>query len=196
MPRSQISENQALDQDFASEFELTTVSGHLHNRIKGRYVTDDPPSNHDLLVWQSFSNEWGYFSASDIITGLPYYYYDTDPTEMSTNSTTPIRRFELTVSGIEPGQHRIAWYYEYRINKTGKTLYVQIYEESNPSTLFHDVSLSMIQTNNYISAGGFYHTTLASGSYDIHVDWWVDSALGGTTAYLRRVRLEFWRVSD
>ena len=196
MPRSQISENQALDGDFASEAELTTVSGHLHNRIKGRYLTDDSPENYNLLVWSAANDEWEYFDGNDLITGLPYYYYDTDPYEESTNSTSWLTRFELTVSGIQPGQHRIAWYYEYRINKTGKTLSVKIYEDADPAELFHDVELSMIQTSNYISSGGFFHTTLVSGTYNIHVGWKIDSALGGTTAYLRRVRLEFWRVSD
>lgn len=196
MGRSQISENQALDGDFASEAELTTVSGHLHHRIKGRYVTDDPPSNLDLLVWQSFSDEWGFFSASAIITGLPYYYYDSDENEESTNSTSWINRFTLTVSGIEPGKHRIAWYYEYRLNKAGKDLYVRVYLNDDTANPIHDVYLSMIQTTNYVSTSGFYHETLSSGTYHIDMDWSISSAQGGTTAYMRRVRLEFWRVGD
>lgn len=193
MGRSQLSENQALDLDFASEAELTTVSGYLHHRIKGRYVSDDEPEHGDLLLWSSLSQEW--FPTDEFVSGLPYYYYDSDENEESTNSTSWINRFTLTVSGIQPGKHRVAWYYEYRLNKAGKNLYVRISLNDDYVNLLHDVSLSMIQTTNYVSSAGFYHETLSSGTYHIDLDWSISSAQGGTTAYLRRVRLEFWRVA-
>ena len=194
MARSKLSENQAVDIDFASEFELTTVSGHLHHRIKGRYVSDVAPEDRQALVWSTVSEEWYPINVADGF-GVGYYYFLGDENEESTNSISWVNRLTLTVSGTDPGEYRLGWYYEYRLNKAGKTLSVSISLNDDYDNLLHDVNLSMIQTTNYVSSAGFYHETLSSGTYHIDINWKISSAQGGTTAYLRRVRLEFWRVN-
>lgn len=176
------------------DYEITTTSGYLHDHLKGRYISDIVPEEGMAYVWSTTSNWWYPINVADGF-GVGYYYHIDDETEESTNSTSWVDRLILTVSGTEPGEYRLGWYYEYRLNKAGKTLYVRISLDDDYDNLMHDVSLSMIQTTNYVSSAGFYHATLSSGTYHIDVDWKIDSAQGGTTGYLRRVRLEFWRVN-
>ena len=173
---------------------VTTTSGYLHDHLKGRYISDVAPEDAQALVWSTVSNWWYPINVADGF-GVGFYYFTSDETEASTNSTSWTNRLTLTVSGTDPGEYRFGWYYEYKLNKAGKTLDVRISLNDDYINLLHDVNLSMIQTNNYVSSAGFYHETLSSGTYHIDVDWKIDSALGGTTAYLRRVRLEFWRVN-
>jgi hypothetical protein len=237
MPRSWLSENQALDHDFASEDELTTASGvlrdytttvsgflwsehlahisiaeihfpwvdvydlvtttsgYLHNHIKGRYVSDMAPADTQAMIWSEFNQEWYPYNVADGF-GVGYYHFSSHEAEASTNSETSQYFMSLTASGVEPGVYRLGWYYEYRLNKAGKILYVQISLDDNFVDFLHNVSLSMIQTTNYESRSGFYEVTF-SGIADHHIDiyWNIDTATGGTMAYLRRVRLEFWRVN-
>lgn len=171
---------------------VTTTSGYLHDHIKGVYVDDVYPSDENILVYSSDSDMW---IPSDFGLGVGEYHFDGDEAELATNSTSWINRLTLTASGVDSGEYRLGWYYEYRLNKAGKTLYVRIALNDDHVNLMHDVSLSMIQTTNYVSSAGFYHETLSSGTYHIDVDWKISSATGGTVAYLRRVRLEFWRVN-
>jgi len=194
MARSRLSEDQTVDQDFASEAELTTVSGILHHHLKGRYIADLAPEDKQALIWSEINQEWYPYNVADGF-GVGFYYFNSDEDEASTNSTDWVNRLSLTVSGTDPGEYRFGWYYEYRLNKAGKTLSVRISLNDDYDNLLHDVDLSMIQTTNYVSSAGFYHETLSSGTYHIDVDWEIDSAQGGTTAYLRHVRLEFWRVN-
>jgi hypothetical protein len=176
---------------------VTTTSGYLHDHLKGRYISDDIPGEDYVYIYSTAQEEWYPYPLGDFINnyGVGFYYSEADETEMSTNSTSWTNRLTLTASGVEAGKYRLGWYYEYRLNKAGKTLSVRISLNDDHVNLLHDVNLSMIQTTNYVSSSGFYHDTLVSGTYHIDLDWMIDSAQGGTTAYLRRVRLEFWRVN-
>ena len=176
------------------DYEITTTSGYLHDHLKGRYIADLAPENRQALIWSEINQEWYPYNVADGF-GVGFYYFISDEDEASTNSTSWINRLTLTVSGTDPGEYRFGWYYEYRLNKAGKTLDVRISLNDDYDNLLHDVNLSMIQTTNYVSSAGFYHETLSSGTYHVDVDWQIDSAQGGTTAYLRRVRIEFWRVN-
>lgn len=208
MGRSKLSEDQAVDQDFASEVELattsgvlrdytTTVSGYLHNHLKGRYISDTIPGEDYAYLYSAVEEAWYPIYLGDFIDsyGVGFYYSIADENEESMNSTSWINRLTLTASGVQAGKYRLGWYYEFRVSKTGKDLFVRISLNDDLDNLLHDVDLSMIQTTNYVSSAGFYHETLVSGTYHIDLDWSISSAQGGTVAYLRRVRLEFWRVN-
>ena len=125
-----------------------------------------------------------------------YYNYEAIESESSTTSTTFINRMTLTASGIEDGRYRLAWYWEWRISKTGKAHEVRIVLNDNLVNLLADVSADMIKTTNWLSGAGFYHTTLSGGVHHMDMDWRIDSALGGTTGYIRKTRLEFWRIPE
>ena len=179
------------------DYEITTTSGYLHNHLKGRYISDDIPADDYAYLYSAVEEEWHPIYLGDFIDsyGVGFYYSTADEDEESMNSTSWINRLTLTASGVQAGKYRLGWYYEYRVNKAGKDLLVRISLNDDLVNLLHDVDLSMIQTTNYVSSAGFYHETLISGTYHIDLDWRLNSAQGGTAAYLRRVRLEFWRVN-
>jgi hypothetical protein len=120
--------------------------------------------------------------------------YEAVEYEEQTTSTDWINRMELTVSGIPEGPYRLAWYWEWRISKTGKTHSVRIVLDDDTVNLLAETDADMIRTTNWLSAAGFYHTTLSGGVHHMDMDWKIDSAQGGTTGYLRKTRLEFWRT--
>ena len=236
MGRSRLSEEQSVDADFTTEFELTTVSGILHDhtvtvsgilqdqidiykyhgnlfeldqdhhqvyvpRDGSRGFTStvsgiDPTEYYHLTTKQYV--DFAITTISGILEGQfsPSYNYESLDEEESTTSEDWINRMTLTVSGIDPGQYRLAWYWEWRISRTNRTHSVRITVNDDHVNLLAAVDASMIQTTNWLSTAGFYHTTLSGEVYNIDMDWMIDNNTGGTTGYIRRTRLEFWKVGD
>jgi hypothetical protein len=120
--------------------------------------------------------------------------YESIEYEESTTSTDWVPRMSLTVSGLPVGPYRLAWYWEWRISKTGKTHSVRIILDDDTVNLLAETDADMIKTTNWLSAAGFYHTTLSGGVHHMDMEWKIDTAAGGTAGYLRKTRLEFWRT--
>ena len=135
-------------------------------------------------------------SVATAISGAfaPYHEYAAIEGASSTTSTDWINRMTLTASGIPEGEYRIAWYWEWRITKTGKTHQTRVVLDDDLVNLLGEVDADMVRTTNWISAAGFYWVTLSGGVHHVDMDWKIDSSLGGTTGYIRRTRLEFWRT--
>ncbi|MCK4977286.1 MAG: hypothetical protein KAS36_10190 [Anaerolineales bacterium] len=222
MGRSQISENQAIDQDFASEEEMATtsgvlrayttaVSGTLQAQHDTHLISDDhliyvprdgtrgftsTVSGVDPIEDYELATKFYIDSVATAISGAfaPYHEYSAIEGQASTTSTDWINRMTLTASGIPEGEYRIAWYWEWRITKTGKTHQTRVVLDDDLVNLLGEVDADMVRTTNWISAAGFYWVTLSGGVHHVDMDWKIDSSLGGTTGYIRRTRLEFWRT--
>jgi hypothetical protein len=103
MARSRLSEDQTVDQDFASEAELTTVSGFLHHRIKGRYISDEMPADGEVLIYSTATEEW---YPATISGGELYSHSDLQDLNADDHwlyvPRDGSRGFTSTVSGIDP----------------------------------------------------------------------------------------------
>ena len=224
MARSKFSNTQALDEDYAFQHELDNVSGTLNTKIDTTSGTlQDQHDTHlvsdDHLIYVPRDGTRGFtstvsgvypiedyelatkFFIDEQITTVSgeltlYYNYEAIESEASTTSTDWINRMTLTASGIEEGRYRLAWYWEWRISKTGKAHEVRLVLDDDLGNLLADVTANMIQTTNWLSAAGFYHTTLSGGVHHMDMDWRIDNNLGGTTGYIRKTRLEFWRIPE
>jgi hypothetical protein len=261
MARSQFSNTQALDADYAFQHELDTASGILNAKIdttSGTLQVQHDNHTDDLTIhftWQDVEDEVGtasgtlqtqidYYSDHGNLIGLgdddhqyyvprdgtrgftstvsgvypiedyhlatkfyadelvatisgifePYHGYSAIESEASTTSTDWINRMSVTASGLPYGEYRLAWYWEWRISKTGKTHQTRIVLDDDLVNLLAEVDADMVRTTNWLSASGFHWTTLSGGTHHVDMDWKIDSDLGGTTGYIRKTRLEFWRT--
>ena len=224
MARSKFSNTQALDEDYAFQHELDNASGTLNTKIDTTSGTlqvqhDTHLVSDDHLIYVPRDGTRGFtstvsgvypiedyhlatkFYMDDTITTLSgelalYYDYESVEGEASTTAESWITRMTLLASGVAQGRYRLAWYWEWRMSKTGRTHSVRIVLNDDTVNLLADVNQDMIKTTNWASQSGFYHTTLSGGTYHIDMDWMIDSAIGGTTGYIRRTRLEFWRIPE
>lgn len=109
--------------------------------------------------------------------------------ESSTNSTNYIQRVNLNTSGLIPGNYRIGWYYEWKRESTSSNFMAKI--TLNGTTIMEQDE----ETKDYKSwhtEGGFYITPLSEEEYSII--FYFAGNKSRYTSFVRRVRLELWRV--
>lgn len=111
--------------------------------------------------------------------------------ETNTNSTSPVTKLTLSVTGIPAGTYRIGWYYEWRRNTTSNDYSAQIVIDSTTTIMEH--AQESQDVNSWYTQSGFYIGSLTSGNHSIVLSYFGEST--GNTSYTRRARLEIWRVS-
>jgi len=134
--------------------------------------------------------------SSESTFGSEYDYAESEG-ESSTTSTSWQQKIRLSVTGITAGTYRIGWSYEWSLSnheKSGSSFNVDIDEGVSE---IHQVEMG-VEKNAKYSDGSFYvssgfgHEPLSSGSHTIDLNF---KALSGCTNYVRKARLEIWRVS-
>lgn len=134
-----------------------------------------------------------YSSLTEIVTD---YEYAESLGESSTTDTAWQEKVDLNVSNIPIGNYRIMWSYEwaYSRNRDPGANY-GIHLDWGAVTL---TEIEMTPTQTY-GEGGFYgqvgqgYTTLSGGDHKIALNY--HSGIGTATAYVRRSRIEMWRIS-
>lgn len=121
-----------------------------------------------------------------------YYSSASNDTEDSTTNTAFKQWVRLTTSGLAIGTYRVGWYAELRENDITYDVRMQI--QQNDAVVLSTINIEPKDVSNYFPASGFVYVTLTSGTtYNFDLDYSSENA--GATAYIRRARLEFWRVS-
>jgi hypothetical protein len=112
--------------------------------------------------------------------------------ESNTTSASYQDKLNLTVSGLAAGTYRVGWYAEIRSNSTNTDVLFRVQQDNTTDLAL--VNIEAQDATSYFPTGGFVMITLAaSTTYSFDMDYCSETA--GTTAYIRRARLEFWRVS-
>ena len=114
-----------------------------------------------------------------------------DESETNTNSTSPVTKVTLSVTGIPEGNYRIGWYYEWRRNSTSNRYRATVVIDGTTTIMEHDQEPQDV--NNFHTNSGFYIGSLSSGNHTIVLGHYGNST--GSTSYTRGARLEIWRVS-
>lgn len=153
-------------------------------------VSASSPSTDDYLKWNG--SAWVPASVGGGIFGSEFQQASSD-TQSTTTSTTFQQKLRLTTGTLPSGTYRIAWYYEYHISSTTYDFEGRV--QIGDSTTIHEIreEAQDAGTDQWEPCGGFYYHT-GSGVLNIDLDYCRSSASGGT-AYIRKARLEIWRVS-
>ena len=119
-----------------------------------------------------------------------YASYSAEIAEQSTTSTTYINAAQLiTDSSALASTYRIGWTLQIANSKNTKPT---TYRVTVDGSLFEEVVYTAISANSYTNWAGFQHAYLQDGSHNISVDYLADP---GSTAYIRDIRLEFFRAA-
>lgn len=130
------------------------------------------------------------------IFGSEYDYAESEG-ESSTTATTWQQKVRLSVSNIPTGTYRIGWSYEWSFStqeSSNAAFTVNIDEGVNT---IHQSEMGVAKNVEYndgsfFGSGGFGHEPLSVGNHTIDLNFKASAA--GTT-YIRKARLEIWRVS-
>lgn len=113
-------------------------------------------------------------------------------TESTTTSSTYQQKLRLTTGTLATSAvYRVGWFYEWRMGSTNNKFDGQV--QLDDTTTIHEISSEPQDTANWHSESGFYYVTGANATVDIDLDY--RSNAGGATAYIRKARLEYWRIS-
>jgi hypothetical protein len=116
-------------------------------------------------------------------------HQDTAEGQDGTTETTWQQKLRLTLNGIVAGKYIVQWYCELRHSNNTPTEIAEMQVEVNDAT---QIGYSLWPYNLFEDSGGFAVADLNDGDYTIDLDWKVS---GGGTAYIRRARLLFWRIT-
>jgi len=121
-----------------------------------------------------------------------FFSQSSSDAESTTTSATYQQKLRHTVSGLVAGTYRLGWYAEGRINSTSADFEFRIQQDD--TTTLAEINNESQDAASYKSYSGFVYLTLsASTTYNFDMDYASEAA--GTTAYIRRARFDFWRVS-
>ena len=119
-----------------------------------------------------------------------YASYSAELPEQSTTSTTYINALELiTDPSALASTYRIGWTLQIANSKNGKET---TYRVTVDGSTFEETVYTAISANSYTNWAGFQHAYLPDGSHNISVDY---LAASGSTAYIRDIRLEYFRAA-
>jgi len=119
------------------------------------------------------------------------YHSDEDLSEQTTTSESYVNALTFTTSTVPSGTYRVGWSYEWRGN-TGKDFEARV--QIDNSTTLMEVNMEAKDNNSWRGAGGFGNiSSLFSGTHTIDFDFATEDE--DRTMRIRKLRLEFWRVS-
>jgi hypothetical protein len=129
------------------------------------------------------------------IFGSEYDYAESEG-ESSTTANTYQQKLRLTTGTVSAGTYRICWSFEYnsslQLTDSGYNVEVDssivIADLPSPPQRFYS-------DGSYFGVSGFKHMALSNASHTIDVNYIADLNGLGATTYIRRARLEIWRVS-
>jgi parallel beta-helix repeat protein len=111
-------------------------------------------------------------------------------TESSTTSQTYQEKLSLATPSLPAGTYRIGWYCELRSDIAGKRSQVRVQVDNTTDLCYVTKDPG---TSEKYSFCGFKYESLSAATHTIDMDY--SAAESRMTAYIRRARLEIWRVS-
>ena len=119
-----------------------------------------------------------------------YAAYAAQIPELSTTSITFVNALQMiTDPSALASTYRIGWTLQLSNSKVGKE---SNYRVTLDGSILESVFSAAFTANGYSNWSGFQHAYVADGSHNISVDY---SATTGSTAYIRDIRLEFFRAA-
>jgi len=151
-------------------------------------IDDSAPSGPDV-IWsaEKILAEIAASGGSGIF-GSELHFVESDSTTSTTSHSYQLKA-SITTSDLPSGVYRISWNYEWR-GGDDKKQYSHRVQLNDSVTLMEDKIKPEHNKNNYFSDSGFTIKTM-SGVNTIDLD----RKASGNTSYIRRARIDIWRVS-
>ena len=124
------------------------------------------------------------------------YDYAASEGESSTTSNTYQQKLRLTTGSVSAGDYRIGWSFEY--TSTTDKLDCGFKVEVDDTTVINEISPSpqkKYADGVLYNISGFKDLSLSNASHTIDLDYIARVGIEIGTTYIRRARLEIWRVS-
>ena len=180
------------------ELNVGGLSGVLADRqdaskLQGRDVQDVTPSDLDVLTWSDSNSRWE--PAAPTGGGGTYgseFQEEESDGESSYSGNDWVEKVSLSSGSIPAGKYRIGWSFEFSTNSSSMTGYARIQQDD--TTELGELDIRVSPTSGWSMFSGFKYVDLAAGSYTFDIDY-SSSGNGNRISYIRRARLEFWRVS-
>jgi len=132
-------------------------------------------------------------SIKEAIDGIifgKYYQFAKDDSESTTTSTSYVNKLRLTTPALPVGKYRIGWFWEYRRSSIANDWKGRV--RLDEATDLSEINVEVKDNSNYFSASGFDEVEFASeATHTFDIDYGGET---NKTSYIRRARLEIWRV--
>jgi len=127
----------------------------------------------------------------DSLAGLSLeYQYSESEAESTTTSTSYVEKLKLTTTSLPAGEYLIGWFFEMGQTSVSDTCDVKV--ELDDTTILANSLIEPKDATNWYGQSGFKKETL-SGIHDVDIDF---RQINGSTAQIRRARIELIKVAD
>ena len=120
-----------------------------------------------------------------------WYGWDISDSESSTNSTAWQTKNTYTSPTVPVGYYRIGYNFEWRRNSTGNDFEGRVTLDG--TTTIMEINIESKDTNSWHLVAGSDIVNLSNSSHTIAIQYAGETT--GNTSYIRRSRIEFWRIS-
>ena len=125
------------------------------------------------------------------VFGSEFHEAEDDSQSSTTEDDYYVQKLELLTSSVPAGKYRIGWSYEIRGSSTGDSVWHRVqYDNSNTIA---EGEYEPKDTSNWLMQSGFKYLDLGSGTHEFDIDFRTTD--DDEPVYIRRARLEFWRIS-
>ena len=149
----------------------------------------------------SFDNSSNNFDAYDVQDAIEevanlnfvhyYYSYVEDETVSSTTNLYYQQKLRLTTPNLPAGNYRISWYYEWKYSNGRFKFKHRV--QLNDNTILKETQTTPRSNGDWRESSGFKsEISLTEGVHNIDMDYCTNKV--NKTAYIRRARLEIWRI--
>ena len=141
---------------------------------------------------QDINNQFGVYrkGGEEVMCGT-FFQDEEDDDESSTTSTTYQNKITLTTPTLTAGRYRIG--YSCEVHSDSTSAIVETLVDLNNGTTLAEMSYEGEDSDEYNSFGGFKYVDLAAGVHTVDMDFRRRESSGAV--YIRRARLEIWRVT-
>jgi len=178
-----------LNNDDHPHYILVDGTRAFTSTVSGVYPTED-----DHLITKKYLVDTltgGTTVSGEELTSFSNFDYVLSLTESQTTSTAFVNKTNLTVSGLAYGRYRLGNTFEWRLSKTNETFYVQITLDDT-DIVYSFESSPYVSTLFWNPVSQFFYRVLSSGTHSFDFDFRTSNA--STTASVKNVRFEFWRI--
>jgi len=120
-----------------------------------------------------------------------WYGWSIDESESSTNSTSWVNKATYTSPTLPAGYYRVGYSFEWRRDDRGSDFQARVQIDDTDTIM--EINTESKDNNSWHLVGGFDIVYLDNDTHTVDLDYCGENS--GNTSYIRRARIEFWRIS-